>query len=951
MKKLLLLFGFLCVGLSEAQTAAENYISTTDCLNDDCTKKTYTVQYFDLLGRPKQVVNVQASPSGKDVVTHIEYDEFGRQVKEYLPVPQLSTGSGSYYSGPLGVYPTTYGNEKIYSEKILEKSPLQRVLQQKEVGNDWNTKPVIFGYDVNNIEDHIKKYEVVATWNSALKVYINELLPSSEYLPGQLIKNTVTDEDGNKTIEFKDGSGQIILIRKAVDTSKNADTYYVFNDYKQLVYVIPPLASVAALDPTSLNNLCYQYVYDNRNRMVEKKLPGKGWEYMVYDKADRMILSQDANQRSSFSWLIYKYDIWGRLIYTGIIKADNTRIGMQNQISAGVIVEGRDNTPLNANGLDYYYTNMHWGVDTLLSVNYYDTYPPLPNGVIIPDFIAGQKVLKQLGQSTTTKNTGSLPLASYVKNVEDDSWTKTFTYYDEKGRAIGTHTSNHLGGYTKTESELDFAGVTKQSKVYHKRLASDVEKVITQTFTYDGQNRLLVHKHQVDTNPEEILVQNEYNELSQIKNKKLGGTNLALPLQSIDYTYNIRGSLTKINDPANLNGKLFGYELRYNNPVNPNVAPGRFNGNITEVDWKNASEDVLKRYNYAYDGLNRLKDAVYSEPNATTPFNNNYNEHLTYDGNGNIKTLKRNAFPLTGGNTATQVDDLVYEYTGNRLTKVIENALNDTGYEGGNNIISYDLNGNMKDMLDKGIKSIKYNYLNLSNEYLVQQNTIFGQTSEANISYLYRADGIKLRKTHFSPGNRMVRSATRITDYLDDFQYSYIEGGGPCTTCRTANAFEQQAYKGILDPLFPGTPEWKLDFVATAEGFYSFTENRYIYQYRDHLGNARVSFAKNSEGALEVTDINNYYPFGLNHISGMLNISGFGGYYSYKYNGKELQETGMFDYGARMYMPDLGRWGVMDAMSEKYRRHSPYNYAVNNPVMVIDPDGNDVVSVNGGMMA
>ncbi|EFK36875.1 RHS repeat-associated core domain [Chryseobacterium gleum] len=68
-----------------------------------------------------------------------------------------------------------------------------------------------------------------------------------------------------------------------------------------------------------------------------------------------------------------------------------------------------------------------------------------------------------------------------------------------------------------------------------------------------------------------------------------------------------------------------------------------------------------------------------------------------------------------------------------------------------------------------------------------------------------------------------------------------------------------------------------------------------------------------------------------------------GVFYYLDYNNcKELQETGMYDYGARMLMPDLGRWGSMDAMSEKYSAWSPYNYAINNPVMVIDPDGNDI---------
>jgi len=131
----------------------------------------------------------------------------------------------------------------------------------------------------------------------------------------------------------------------------------------------------------------------------------------------------------------------------------------------------------------------------------------------------------------------------------------------------------------------------------------------------------------------------------------------------------------------------------------------------------------------------------------------------------------------------------------------------------------------------------------------------------------------------------------------------------------------------------------KLQPGSLIEGFYSFTENHYIYQYKDHLGNTRVSFAKDGSGGLEVTDTNNYYPFGLNHISGMFESSNFGGYYSYKYNGKELQETGMYDYGARMYMPDLGRWGVVDPLAELMRRWSPYNYAFDNPIRFIDPDG------------
>ncbi|HFI4797921.1 TPA: RHS repeat-associated core domain-containing protein, partial [Elizabethkingia anophelis] len=163
----------------------------------------------------------------------------------------------------------------------------------------------------------------------------------------------------------------------------------------------------------------------------------------------------------------------------------------------------------------------------------------------------------------------------------------------------------------------------------------------------------------------------------------------------------------------------------------------------------------------------------------------------------------------------------------------------------------------------------------------------------------------------------------KTTDYLDGFQYE----------------------NGVLQ------------FVPTSEGYYDVVKNKYIYNYTDHLGNVRLSYTKGASGGAEIIEENNYYPFGLKH-QGYNSSSLANSAYQYKYNGKELQETGMYDYGARMYMPELGRWGVVDPLAEKYPHISPYNYVTNNPIKYIDPtgmwidikDGNNTYRYNNGKL-
>jgi len=114
----------------------------------------------------------------------------------------------------------------------------------------------------------------------------------------------------------------------------------------------------------------------------------------------------------------------------------------------------------------------------------------------------------------------------------------------------------------------------------------------------------------------------------------------------------------------------------------------------------------------------------------------------------------------------------------------------------------------------------------------------------------------------------------------------------------------------------------------------------YYYAKRDHLGSTRV-LCHASGNTLVADQTTGYYPFGLAHGHGNLNLN------RYLFSGKELQDQslggkllGLYDFGSRFYDPTLGRWFNVDPRLEFV---SPYGYCANNPVLYIDPNGEDIV--------
>ncbi|TCP25151.1 RHS repeat-associated protein [Tenacibaculum skagerrakense] len=1007
-----------------------------------------SITYFDGLGKPIQQIAIGQSPDGKDIIQHIEYDEFGRISKQFLPHEYTGGTPGTYRTNAEWTTKTYYKDNypedflgitdisliNPYSQKTYELSPLNRVEKQSSPGELFNMgsgHELKFEHKVNS-SNEVRKYTINSDGTlGGGSLFFDE---------GELIKNVTkgqnwkpSDNKNYTTEEFRDKLGKIIL-RRVYNDNEPHDTYFVYDYLDNLKYVLPPklvdaysntiysnysnnwslndflqegstssslsfeiindnisingtisstnfssfrlnpstskninsnttipnmslgvirghvgwhsltvspiyedigeikiengnlvinrtndksffsatinvshaLSNSSAIPQEVLNNLAYQYKYDEWNRLIEKKLPEKQWEYIIYDSHDKPILTQDGSLRGENFWAFTKYDTYGRTVYTGLYSSSKTRSNLQLEVDNYINASNKNNSEsritstkiigqvaLNYDNKAFPTTN----ITEVLAVNYYDDYsfsdsdkPSIPTDV--------------LNQTVTTRTNG-LVTSSWIKTLNQNTWSKAYTFYDEKARELRVYSKNHLGGYTMVDSQINFGGTINKTVSTHKKTASDALVTIIDEFEYDNALRLKKQTQQINNAPKETIVANNYDGTGMLLQKKVGGANTSL--QTLDYKYNVRGALTDINDvnsdlSTTPDNDVFAFKLNYENPLEGTAnVPQLFNGNVTQTIWKNSIENDKQSYTYNYDALSRITRANYRKGSSLSTDAEKFGlSNVTYDKGGNINTLQRSG-------TNGQIDNLTYSYeiideqTTNKLVDITDTTNNPEGYKDtnatGENYV-YDSNGRLIADKNKGVTNIRYNYLDLPTEITFSNGN--------KIEVTYDASGNKLEKLF------ITSSGNTKTLYVNGFQYQNNQ----------------------------------LQFFGHSEG-YAYKEGtqfKYAYVYNDHLGNNRLSYADvDGNGTIDNNEIltkTDYYPFGLTHEGEYISSSGSN--YNYKYQGKELQlenNLQQYDFGSRIYDGATGRWFVVDPQAEQFYGMSPYLAMGNNPIIIVDPDG------------
>lgn len=852
-----------------------------------------STKYFDGIGRQDQSVVKKGAldaSSGNffDLVGTIEYDAFGRKLKEYLPFAVNSTGGnislndGAYKKVAvdqqrLSFFNTLIGDQgesDFYSKTEYAADALSREKRVLPPGVNWagSGKGAEKKYWLNTASDQVQRWESSSNGSfSSGSFNYGAYKFLGYYEPGQLIKNVSINENGSKVIDFVDKEGRTVLKRVQLTGDDNglgasgngwSNTVYIYDDFGSLRCVIQPLGyeKLGALvpgqtvsDQTIVNELCFQYAYDFKNRMIAKKVPGAGDVLMVYDYWDRLVMVQDANMRNTNQWQVTKYDDLGRAVETGL------------WISL-VSFDTHSSAARATNGI---YPSIS-GTYEVLTRTGYDSYSNLPAGAGLATSYEGFWDT-ELSSATSvwpytetvgakTSNLQGLVTWTQVKvlNSSPDKYIYTLNVYDTKNRLIQSKVRNEMvGGVDVVTNRYSWSG-RLISSVSKQEIPNVLSPVVVTTNSYDELWRIKTIAKKVKAlgsglqDEQRVIADYQYNLLGQVSSKNIGQKPGGY-LENQKYDYNVRGWLLGINrDYLSQEGSYFGFELGYEKASSKTGTPFssilQYSGNIAGMTWRSKGDGVLRRYNFGYDQMSRLVGADFIQKESSGSWGKaNLDFSVTmgdagkglapYDINGNILAMVQQGWKLGG---PFELDHLEYKYfdKSNKLMSVSEpipvnNKLGDFtdnnttgadyGYDKNGNLVS-DLNKKMvgatgTDLISGGAMS--YNYLNLPSSVTM--------SGSGTIVYTYDATGQKMSKVvneAASASNGNIQTVT-TTKYL----------GGNIYESKVVNGVTQYSDK----LLFGGYEEGRFrPMYKNVSNPNQITGLAFDYMLKDHLGNVRM---------------------------------------------------------------------------------------------------------------
>ncbi len=939
-----------CIPLLKDSYVADSWNNVTVLTSRDGGEMSMmtTVTWLDDFGREESVHQVGFTPSHKTLVSLTEYDGHGRVSKRWLPAlatPQRVILPGLHtvtyldaHVRPEDIMPgsseANLGDGAPYSEVIYDGSPLDRPLMEYGSGEAWRQAGhgILSEHMGNSAGDErlvCHRFEVQASKNDTSFVISSE----GFYPDGSLKVVSVTDEDGKETLTFTDRHGREILSRQVMKEGGECqylDTYSVYDGLDHLLAVIPPalsdrLSVGQSLDPEETERYAYLYLYDSKERVCARKLPGIGWIRMEYDDADRLVFTQDGEQRRRGESTFMLYDIHGRECVTGVCGHD---IPTGNMISGFALAEY-----VGAGGaLDgYACSGVTLVSPQVMSAFYYDSHAFVDDFATgLPDSLAmyGTHIPSLIGRRT----------GSCLHEVSEGISGKKvwgLVRYDGRGRVSHTEMSYPDGGWDTEDVVYDFLGSPVRRHLVHRKGTETVREDLT--YTYDDSERLLEVHHSLNGGTPVLLAGNTYDELGRLSGTERW-SNDAL---SSTYSYNVRSWLTGID------GSLFKETLHYNELRSDRLGTDRrrFGGDVSSMEWRSGAGTGTRSYDFAYDGLGRLVSADYGEYGDHVV---GYGTSYSYDNMGNLLSLSREG-DMTSSLKGI-VDNLSMTYDGNRLASVSDSApapsvTGSADFRDGASMAveyTYDRNGNMTSDLNRRISSVSYNR---------QNRPARMRHAGGTETFTYLPDGTKRGRTVLGKDRSLSRTEYRGNLVCADDSLKYI------------------LFDGGLIAMDGASPE-------------------YLFFLRDHLGSVRV-VARPDGKAVQVNHYYPYgmafaggrmsgnaeaHPVtgeGGNVIDGDLEIGGGtggmelarpGASQPYRFLGNELYTSnslGLYDFSARMYDPALGRFLSVDPMAEGYRHLSPYAYCAGNPAVYVDKDGQVIgrvvvgavvgAAINGGI--